>query len=327
MTEVAARVASDSDPTRLAYLLVFSLFLIVALLKAGAAPFFQWMPDTYAGLPAGLAAFFSALLTKVGIYVALRIGVTVFPLQAQVLAPAVQWIAVASVFIGVFAALGQSDLKRLLAFHSVSQIGLILFGVGLAYEGREGLVELAVASVVLFVLHHSAVKSSLFAMSAAYERVGGSSSLNAVRGWTSRAPWFALLFLVAAFSLAGLPPSSGFMAKWKLMMGVALEGRLVVLAILVASGLLTLASMLKIWKLSLSGPSNLPRTEASQATLRSLVVPLFVFVAMSVGMIVFYRPLLDWVDRVGYELANPANYLKAVVDQGTQQWQLREQGR
>jgi multicomponent Na+:H+ antiporter subunit D len=278
-------------------------------------------------LPAGLAAFFSALLTKVGIYVALRIGVTVFPLQAQVLAPAVQWIAVASVFIGVFAALGQSDLKRLLAFHSVSQIGLILFGVGLAYEGREGLVELAVASVVLFVLHHSAVKSSLFAMSAAYERVGGSSSLNAVRGWTSRAPWFALLFLVAAFSLAGLPPSSGFMAKWKLMMGVALEGRLVVLAILVASGLLTLASMLKIWKLSLSGPSNLPRTEASQATLRSLVVPLFVFVAMSVGMIVFYRPLLDWVDRVGYELANPANYLKAVVDQGTQQWQLREQGR
>jgi formate hydrogenlyase subunit 3/multisubunit Na+/H+ antiporter MnhD subunit len=101
----------------------------------------------------------------------------------------------------------------------------------------------------------------------------------------------------------------------------------VVLAILVASGLLTLASMLKIWKLSLSGPSNLPRTEASQATLRSLVVPLFVFVAMSVGMIVFYRPLLDWVDRVGYELANPANYLKAVVDQGTQQWQLREQGR
>jgi multicomponent Na+:H+ antiporter subunit D len=236
-------------------------------------------------------------------------------------------VAVVSVFVGVIAALGQSDLKRLLAFHSVSQIGLILFGVGLAFEGREGLVEIAVAAVVLFVVHHSLVKSSLFALCSAYERVAGSTKLTDVQGWTQRAPWFAMLFLVAGFSLAGLPPSSGFMAKWKLMMGVALEGRIVILSVLVFSGILTLASMLKVWKLSLTGPSNLPVHSQSQQELNLLRWPLLAFVGSAVLMVVFYRPVLNWVDQVGYDLANSSNYLRAVVDQGARQWQDREAAR
>ena len=291
---------------------IFLLFAIVGLLKAGAAPFFQWLPHTYSQLPAGLGAYFSALLTKVGIYLLLRLGLTVMPEQASVLAEPILWIGVVSIFIGVGAALGQVDMKKLLAFHSVSQIGYILVGLAMALlllPEQPFVAQMAIAGVVIYVLHHSLVKSSLFAVSGALDLASGNSLLQNSRGYLKELPWIAYAFLAAAIALAGMPPSSGFLAKFSLLKSVAAAGYYGVLAALILGGILTLASMLKIWVYTMTGSSKGIHINAAVLAYKW---PLLLFVSCSWLLAAAYRPVQSWTAELAQQLSQPQIYRDSV---------------
>jgi multicomponent Na+:H+ antiporter subunit D len=226
------------DPLRL---LPFVAALALAfLVKAGAFPVYAWLPASYHTLPAPLAALFAALLTKVGVYAVLRLLGDLFTNTPQLVFEALGWVAVATMLFGVLGAAWHWDMRRILAFHIISQIGYMLLGIALA--SREGTV-----GTVFYIIHHIIVKANLFLVAAIVFRLAGSYDLRRCGGLYKLRPWLGVLFLVPALSLVGIPPLSGFWAKFIVVREALLQGQYLWAAAALLVGFLTLYSMMKIW--------------------------------------------------------------------------------
>jgi multicomponent Na+:H+ antiporter subunit D len=185
-----------------------NLLLLVAFgIKAAVFPLYFWLPDSYPTAPSSVTAVFAGLLTKVGIYGIIRTETLLFPgNQAKLLL----WVAAFTMVVGVIGALAQTQMKRVLSFHIVSQIGYIVMGVALGTKA-------ALAATVFYLMHHIPVKASLFLVECIVERETGETEFEKVGGLARRSGFFALIFMIPAFSLAGFPPFSGFLAKYSLV--------------------------------------------------------------------------------------------------------------
>lgn len=210
------------------------------LVKAAAFPVFAWLPATYPTLAAPALALFAALGTKVGVYALLRTHASVFPTVAPLTSDVLGWVAVATMVTGVLGAAYHWDMRRILAFHSISQVGYMLLGIALGTPG-------GTQGALIFALHHSLVKANLFFIAAIACRLGGSYDLRHIGGLYAARPWLGALFLVTALSLVGIPPLSGFWAKFLVVRETLLAGRYIWAALALGVGALTLYSMLKIW--------------------------------------------------------------------------------
>lgn len=234
----ALREASR-DPQLSAALPLYSGLLVAALLlKVGAFPLFAWLPAAYHTLPAPLLALVGGLLTKLGVYVLLRLSGQVFDIG--VFHEALGWLAMLTLLSGVLGAAYHWDLRRILAFHIVSQIGYLLLGVALASSA-------AAAATGFFLLHNLLVKANLFLLAGLMWRATGHYDLRLSGGLYPARPFLAILFLISAFSLVGAPPSSGFWGKYGLLHEAFVQQRYVWAGIALLTGLLTLYSMSKIW--------------------------------------------------------------------------------
>jgi len=232
------RASSAIDPT---FLLPFVAALTVALLiKCGAFPLFAWLPAAYHTLPAPILALFAALTTKVAVYALLRLLGGVFFRAPAALFEALGWIAVATMLAGVMGAAYHWDMRRILAFHIVSQIGYMLLGIALATPTGD-------LGTIFYVIHHILVKANLFLIAAIVFRLTGSYDLRRIGGLYAAKPWISVLFLVPALSLVGIPPLSGFWAKFILVRESLALGHGVWAAAALLVGFLTLYSMTKIW--------------------------------------------------------------------------------
>jgi multicomponent Na+:H+ antiporter subunit D len=233
-----AHAAVDMDPLRL---LPFVAVLGVGfLLKAAAFPLFAWLPATYHTLPAPVLALFAALGTKVGVYALLRANGEIFHTAAPLMSSALGWVAVATMVTGVLGAAYHWDMRRILAFHSISQVGYMLLGIALDTPG-------GTQAALVFALHHSVVKANLFLIAAIVFRLAGSYDLRSIGGLSRARPWLGVLFLSQAFSLVGIPPLSGFWAKFLVVRETLALGHATWAAAALGVGALTLYSMLKIW--------------------------------------------------------------------------------
>lgn len=270
------------------------VLLLVFGLKTAIFPLWFWLPDAYPTMPAGLGGLFGGLLTKVGAYVMIRVFVMVFgPADsdiAHVLRPLLIVIAGVTMFLGVLGAVSMNSVRRILSIHIISQVGYMMLGVGLGIA--IGLTtdhrEWAVAGVIFFVLHNMVVKSSLFLCGGLMSRHAGSDELGSLGGLARRAPWLAALFLIAALSLAGLPPLSGFFAKFVLIRE-SMRGEYYLLAgIALATSVLTLMSMVKIWSYAFwSRPSDRPtraNDNSPRAPLAMTGTALLVLAALAMGL-------------------------------------------
>jgi multicomponent Na+:H+ antiporter subunit D len=214
--------------------------LLAFLIKAGAFPLYAWLPASYHTLPAPVLALFAGLLTKVGVYAVLRTVGDVFAPAPQVILEALGWIAAATMLFGVLGAAYHWDMRRILAFHIVSQIGYILLAVALSGEAGN-------AATLFYTVHHIIVKANLFLIAAMIWRLTGSYDLRRIGGLYKLRPGLALLFLVPAFSLVGIPPLSGFWAKLIVLQEALDQGRYVWTGVALVVSVLTLYSMMKIW--------------------------------------------------------------------------------
>lgn len=223
------------------------LLFVVFGLKAAVFPLFFWMPDAYPKAPVGLFPLFSGILTKVGVYCLYRVFPLVFPEHlGDVYQPLLLALAGLTMLVGVLGALSQWTFRHILAFHSMSQIGYMLFGLAL-------FTPLGLAGGIFFIIHHALVKSSLFLVAGIVILRDGSDSLKKAKGLLQAHPALAALFLIAAFSLAGLPPTTGFFGKYALILEGFFEGRYLTTTASILTSLLTLASMVKIWTYSFMG--------------------------------------------------------------------------
>lgn len=236
----ALRVASLQPGLAAALPIYITLLLLAFLLKAGAFPLFAWLPASYHTLPAPVLALVGGLLTKVAAYVVLRLLGDVFIATPGVLLEALGWLAIVTMVSGVLGAAYHWDVRRILAFHIVSQIGYLLLGIALASPA-------GAAGSSFFLLHNILVKANLFLIAGLMWAAAGHYDLRRIGGLYPARPFLAVLFLLSAFSLVGVPPTSGFWGKFMLLSEAFAQERYVWGGVALAVGLLTLYSMSKIW--------------------------------------------------------------------------------
>ncbi|MGA1074213.1 MAG: Na+/H+ antiporter subunit D, partial [Ilumatobacteraceae bacterium] len=303
MADLAVRL-DDVDPELRA---AFSIGLLIVFgIKAGLFPLFFWLPDSYPTAPGPVTAIFAGLLTKVGVYAIIRSQTLLFGLT--------EWMGTVLVVVagltmvgGVLGAIAQDDMKRILAFHIISQIGYMIFGLGLATVA-------GLAGAVFYIVHHIIVKTALFLVAGLVSRRAGSSRLSEVGGLVRDAPVIAILFAVPALSLAGLPPFSGFLAKFALVdAGLAASAWIPVAASL-AVGLFTLFSMTKIWSGVFWGvaeerPVDAPVTDRRLGAPVLMLAPTAALALASIAVSVAAGPLYDVSERAATDLLERDTYI------------------
>jgi len=286
------------------------LLIVVFGIKAAIFPLFSWLPDSYPTAPTAVTAVFAGLLTKVGVYAMIRSQTLLFPPDTQ---PGELLLVVAglTMVVGVFGAVTQNDVKRILSFHIVSQIGYMV--MGLALFTLAGL-----AGAVFYIIHHIVVKTALFLVAGLIEVRAGTGQLARLSGLARLEPLLAVLFLVPALSLAGIPPFSGFVAKLALVEAGLGAERYVVVAVSLAVSLLTLFSMTKIWSNAFWGarpeedlPVASPQIGAGRHAL--MAGSTGALVVLSIGVALFAGSLYELSERAAADLIDPSAYVEEVL--------------
>lgn len=284
------------------------LFLTTFGIKSAVFPLFFWLPASYHTPPAAVSAIFAGMLTKVGVYAMFRIFTLIFNQNIGYTHTIILVIAGLTMFIGVLGAAAQNNFRRVLSFHIVSQIGYMIMGLGLFSP-------LAVAGGVFYIIHHIIVKTNLFFVSGIVHRLKGSYELKELGGVYKKYPLLGLLFLIPAFSLAGIPPLSGFWSKYFLAKAGLEIGQVAIVVVSLVVGLLTLFSMSKIWN-EVFWKDQKKKTEDYKMNSRekwSFYLPVVLLAALTLAIGFGVNPVFNLAERAAQQLLNPEIYIAAVL--------------
>jgi len=287
-----------------------SMLLLVAFcIKAAMFPFFFWLPASYHTPPAAVSAIFAGLLTKVGVYALIRSQTLIFrPIFDEVQFLLIG-LAVLTMITGVLGAARHFEMRRILSFHIVSQIGYMV--LALAF-----MTPLALAAAIFYVVHHIIVKTNLFLVSGIVLHKKGSADLARIGGLYKSAPWLAALFFIPAFSLGGIPPLSGFWAKFAVVRSGLEVGEWVAVGAALFVGVLTLFSMTKIWGEAFWKAQPEAMGDFVPTDRRSpgwMVVPVVVLAVFTMGIGLFGNALFAYSERAAEQLFDNHEYISTVL--------------
>jgi hydrogenase-4 component B len=202
---------------------IFALAGIGFAMKAGAVPLHLWLPDAHANAPSHVSAVLSGVLIKVGIYGIVRTA-SLLPHLPVAAGAVILALGAVSAVLGVAYALGQHELKRLLAYHSIENIGIILMGVGVGLLGRSlgrpEIVLLGLGGALLHVWNHALFKGLLFLAAGSVIHASGTGEVDALGGLARHLPRTALYFCIGAVAICGLPPLNGFVSELLVCLGL-----------------------------------------------------------------------------------------------------------
>jgi hydrogenase-4 component B len=251
-------------------------------LKAGVIPLHIWLPEAHAAAPSHVSALLSGVVLKMGIYGLVRL-LSMLPAYPTWLGLALMALGITSGVLGVVMALAQHDLKRLLAYHSIENIGIILIGLGVGTLGvarnRFDWAVLGFAGGLLHVWNHAAFKALLFYAAGAVIREAGTREIDALGGLLRRMRFTGAAFLVGAVAICGLPPLNGFVSEWLIYLGsfraltnasggVEMLGAALGAPALALIGALAVACFVKVFSAVFLGVPRHPRThDAGDASL------------------------------------------------------------
>jgi len=285
------------------------LFLVPFGIKAAIFPFYYWLPASYHTPPAAVSAIFAGLLTKVGVYALIRVFTLLFVTDVGYTHSIILWISALTMISGVLGAVAQMEFRKVLSFHIISQIGYMIMGLGLFSR-------LALAGSVFYIMHHIIVKTNLFFVAGVSQRLLGTGDLKKTGGLYLRYPLLGVLFLIPALSLAGLPPLSGFFAKFALVKAGLGQQEYVVVAIALVVSLLTLYSMTKIWNEAFwkkaPGDATAPATTPHEG-LGSLVTPIVLLALITLAIGLAAGEMMELALATADQLLDPRGYIRAVL--------------
>ena len=232
------------------YLFVQLLILSGFGLKAAIMPFHAWLPDAHSSAPSPISAMLSGVFIKaVGIYVIIRLFFNMFVITES-MAILITTLGTLSMVIGVFLAIGQWDIKRLLAYHSISQMGYVMLSIGIGMilisRGvKQEVAALAIAGGIFHLINHAAFKGLLFLNAGAIEYTIGTRNLKEMGGLAKSMPATSATSFVASMSISGIPPFNGFFSKLIIIVAAITAKFYLLAALAVIVSIITLASFLK----------------------------------------------------------------------------------
>ncbi|GGY00307.1 cation:proton antiporter [Litchfieldella qijiaojingensis] len=292
------------------------MFMVAFGIKAAAFPLFFWLPASYHTPPVAVSALFAGLLTKVGVYALFRVFTLIFNQNPDYTHEILLWGAGVTMLSGVLGATAQFEFRRILSFHIVSQIGYMILGLAL-------FTPLAIIGGVFYIVHHIIVKTNLFLVSGFVNRLCGSYELKRLGGLYRSHPWLAVLFLIPALSLAGVPPLSGFFAKFIVIRaGIETEAYGVTFIALLV-GLLTLYSMIKIWaEVFWKAPPETRKDEPEvapigQRELWQMYLPIVGLALCTLFIGLYGQPIYALAEASAEQLLDPTRYIEAVMGRST----------
>ena len=294
--------------------------------KAGLMPFHFWLPEAHAAAPSHVSALMSGVLIKTGLYGLLRLSGLLAP-APPALGAAVLGLGIASAVLGVAFALAQHDVKRLLAYHSVENVGIIAMGVGLGLLGRSrgdpAMTFLGFAGAALHVVNHATFKSLLFLGAGAVHHACGTRDLERLGGLSRRMPRTAVLFLVGAAAISGLPPLNGFVSEWLVFLGslssLSARGEPLAFAVLAVPALglvggLAAACFVKVHGAVFLGSPRSAEAEQAHEAPAAMLWPMALLAAACVAIGLAPAAMLPPLARAAAEWSGlPARALEATV--------------
>jgi multicomponent Na+:H+ antiporter subunit D len=313
MADLAQKLRSAPETDLLTTVAI--LFLVAFGIKAAVFPLFFWLPASYHTPPVAVSAIFAGLLTKVGVYALIRVFTLLFVQDVDYTHTIILALAGLTMVTGVLGAVAQNEFRRVLSFHIISQIGYMIWGLGLFTAA-------GIAGSIFYIIHHIVVKTNLFLVSGVVHLLRGSYELKKLGGLYSANPGLSILFLIPALSLAGVPPLSGFFAKLTLVQAGLEAEQFVMVATALLVGLLTLFSMTKIWAEAFwkEAPEASNAEESTGTISRSrtstytLLMPIVLLAMITIAVGLAAEPVYRLAAHAAEQLMNPTEYIQAVLE-------------
>ncbi len=314
MAQLSALLSNRLTPTTI---LALALIFIGFGVKSFMVPFHTPAADAYATAPSSISMVFSGMVNKAGVYGMIRLLFVVFmamdKTSMQILLTAFGTI---TMFIGVTMALAQHDFKRLLAFHSISQIGYVLAACGLGTA-------LGVTGGLFHAMNHTLFKGLLFLCAGAVYYATGTTNLDKLGGLSKKMPKTAACFLIGAFSISGLPPFNGFVSKWMIYQAAWSKGvetnnffYVFVTVVAVVVSVMTLASFIKVTQAVFFGQPSEKCRNAKEVPL-SMRIPMWIMSALCILAGIFYNFLNTSVlTPAANAVFNVTNYIDQMMGAG-----------
>ncbi|MBT3755902.1 MAG: NADH/ubiquinone/plastoquinone (complex I) [Candidatus Cloacimonetes bacterium] len=303
---------------------VFIKFISILLmagfgLKAAIFPFHSWLPDAHSSAPSPISAMLSGVLIKaIGIYVIIRLFFNMLPLSYE-LSMTITILGTISMIVGVLLAIGQWDFKRLLAYHSISQMGYVIIGIGigmliLATGGDRKIAALSISGGLFHMLNHSIFKGLLFLNAGSVEYRTGTRNLKKLGGLSSKMPITSGSSFVASMAISGIPPFNGFFSKVLIIIAAVQAGFIWIAFFAVLVSVITLASFTKIQKYVFSGElhskydkiKEVPFSMSFSMILLSILCVIFSLLIIPEVRMIFLQPAVD-------VLINSTNYATKII--------------
>jgi multicomponent Na+:H+ antiporter subunit D len=307
MADLASIIASNG--INKVMFLAAALFLMGFGLKGAMVPFHAWLPDAHPSAPAPISAMLSGLLIKaLGIYALVRIFYNVLGITRE-FSIIMMTLGALSMVVGVLLAVGQWDLKRLLAYHSISQMGYVMLGIGIGTP-------LGIVGGLFHLVNHATFKSLLFLCSGSIEYRTGTRQLKEMGGLYKKMPLTSASCSIASLSISGVPPFNGFWSKLIIIMAAAQAGHYALAAITVLVSFLTLVSFIKVQRYALFGKLS-EKLENIKESPWSMGISMTTLAVFCIGLGVLSPFVIDFmVDPARDALLNIRDYISLVLPGG-----------
>ncbi|SHN10251.1 multisubunit sodium/proton antiporter, MrpD subunit [Gracilibacillus kekensis] len=303
MAQIAERVG-EVEQTGILTTIAIMLFFVFGT-KAALFPLYYWLPRPYIAPNPVISALFGALLTKVGVYSLIRVFSLIFVHERDVTHEFFVWIAALTLIFGAIGALSTNNIKLVVAYNIIPAVGFMLLGIGV-YNST------GFTGAIYYLINDMIIKAALFLLVGAIAYLAGTSDLRKMRGLIHHYPLLGWLFFISAFVLAGIPPFSGFIGKLILLQGAMEANHIVVAIIGLASSLLILLSVIRIFIRGFWGEKDesiIPDKKAARGFALPVAFLLFFSVLLGVGAEWFYPS----IEGIGEYLMNPQNYIESVL--------------
>jgi len=310
MADMALRIGYMNENGTLPWHLIPTalLFIVVFGNKAAIFPLHFWLPDAHPTAPSPISAILSGILIKVGAYGFIRFYYLIFEGNLEIFQPIIIFLGLATIIIGSISAVGQDDIKKVLAYHSIGQIGYVFIGIGMGTV-------YALAAALIYLINHAISKSMLFLVSGCIVHKIGTRDMRKIGGLSSTEPFLGLMFLVGIMSISGLPPTSGFIAKFVLFDAGISGGFYIPILIAVIFSLFTLFSMFKSWQRIFWGEikDNIFEKENIHQNSKTMLSSLVIMTVIIFVIGLYAEPLIAITLETAEQILDPQLYIDAII--------------